>query len=218
MKEFLSLSCPSCGGRLKQSEQPACFTCDHCESEYLLRQSGESITLHRISENVLHVGSSSTVVQARTVIMGNHPTRDSQQYVGTEVVECPICGKQINRNETFRCKKCKRDNICLSHQDDRSYACSDCGQKVADGLKQRPSYWIAIGLNLLFGFGLFYIDKKNKRKWFYPTSIIIFFLLGFWGTGHPLPLSISFLFYIMSFVEVIVICARKRKAITEQFI
>lgn len=27
MKEFLSLSCPSCGGKLKQSEQPVCFAC-----------------------------------------------------------------------------------------------------------------------------------------------------------------------------------------------
>ena len=245
MSDFLSLSCPSCGGTLKSlAGQPNGFICEHCENEYLLKQSGNAITLHRISENVLNVWSSSTVVQARTVYMASQPTKEIKTD-NVEIVECPICGKRISVNETFRCKQCQRANICLSHQDNRSYTCSECNQQVSEVSRQKyHTYWKAIALNLLGGFGLFYIDKKAKRKWIYPLLIFLPIFLRYvwfqdvqyyedgsvgWSSLLPMPnfflfspentipalLFISLIFYVISFVDVLFTCEKKWKEISD---
>ena len=36
----------------------------------------------------------------------------------------------------------------------------------------RPSYRTAIVLHLLFGFGLFYLDRSLRRKWVYPAFLL----------------------------------------------
>ena len=48
-----------------------------------------------------------------------------------EFVECPVCGKLNAPIETFRCKLCQRQYICLKHQDARFLVCEDCRMPIA---------------------------------------------------------------------------------------
>lgn len=45
-------------------------------------------------------------------------------------VICPICGKKNKPEETFKCKRCGRDNICLWHQDKKTYLCTECSDET----------------------------------------------------------------------------------------
>ena len=49
------------------------------------------------------------------------------------LVTCPVCGKKNDPTDTFICRGCKRENICIRHQDEETYLCVDCATKaVAD--------------------------------------------------------------------------------------
>lgn len=45
------------------------------------------------------------------------------------LVVCPVCGRKNEQKDTFRCRGCNRDNLCLRHQDSSSFLCCEC---VAD--------------------------------------------------------------------------------------
>ena len=42
------------------------------------------------------------------------------------LVVCPICGKKNDPKDTFKCRECGRDNLCLRHQDKATYLCAEC--------------------------------------------------------------------------------------------
>ena len=42
------------------------------------------------------------------------------------LVTCPVCGKKNNPVDTFRCRECGRDNLCVRHQDEKTYLCCEC--------------------------------------------------------------------------------------------
>lgn len=46
---------------------------------------------------------------------------------------CPLCGKKNRPEDTFRCRKCGRDDLCLKHQDDKTYLCRDCMEMTHSG-------------------------------------------------------------------------------------
>jgi len=86
--------------------------------------------------------------------------------------------------------------------------------------KQKPSYAAAIGLHLLFGFGLFYVDRSIRRKWVYPALILYAILdvglasqgiepfesADFGGGTFVLALGI----YLLSFIDVVIACRKAR--------
>ena len=43
-----------------------------------------------------------------------------------EHVVCPVCGKKNDPKDTFKCRKCGRDNLCLRHQDEATFLCAEC--------------------------------------------------------------------------------------------
>lgn len=45
------------------------------------------------------------------------------------LVVCPLCGKKNRPEETFKCRECNRDDLCLRHQDESTFLCSDCATK-----------------------------------------------------------------------------------------
>ena len=45
-------------------------------------------------------------------------------------VICPICGKKNHPENTFKCGKCGRDNLCLRHQDEKTFLCINCAEKM----------------------------------------------------------------------------------------
>ena len=53
-------------------------------------------------------------------------------------VVCPICGKKNRMEDTFRCRECGRDNLCLRHQDEATFLCPDC-KRLA--LRRKVQLW-----------------------------------------------------------------------------
>jgi hypothetical protein len=50
-------------------------------------------------------------------------------------------------------------------------------------MPKKCSYWKAMGWHLFLGFGLFYVDKRLKRKWIYVLSIVAILIgIGLAGT------------------------------------
>ena len=44
----------------------------------------------------------------------------------SSLVVCPVCGKKSRPEDTFRCRVCGRDNICIQHQDMGTFLCAEC--------------------------------------------------------------------------------------------
>lgn len=60
-------------------------------------------------------------------------TADAEKKQTSEIqsiVICPVCGKKNRPEETFKCKRCGRDNICLWHQDKKTYLCTECSDET----------------------------------------------------------------------------------------
>lgn len=142
MADLIKLSCPSCGSRLDAGEKANNFVCAQCGNRYLFKQDGNSISLVPILEKMqkgstVVLGDSASVVHAENVYMGGQGGENKKAKPGIEEkVECPICGKFVSLEDTFRCKNCNRSKICLSHQDPTSYFCSDCAKQSQSELKQ----------------------------------------------------------------------------------
>jgi formylglycine-generating enzyme required for sulfatase activity len=64
-----------------------------------------------------------TVVKAGTVFLGGDHAA-AQFGAG----ECGICGKYNRRDETFRCRDCGREYLCLRHQDPDLLICQECAK------------------------------------------------------------------------------------------
>lgn len=47
-----------------------------------------------------------------------------------EHLECPVCGRFNKITGTFRCKICKRPNICISHLDESLLMCDGCTAEI----------------------------------------------------------------------------------------
>ncbi len=56
----------------------------------------------------------------------------------SSLVVCPICGKKNEPKETFKCRECERDNLCLRHQDQVTFLCPNCAKaKAAEEARRR---------------------------------------------------------------------------------
>ncbi len=44
-------------------------------------------------------------------------------------VVCPVCGKKNRVEDTFKCRECGCDNLCLRHQNEQTYLCEECMEK-----------------------------------------------------------------------------------------
>lgn len=55
------------------------------------------------------------------------PLHASAPSVATPIhVVCPICGKKNKIEDTFKCRQCGGDNLCLRHQDEKMFLCAKC--------------------------------------------------------------------------------------------
>ena len=67
------------------------------------------------------------VVASSTAQTPFHP---SASLVATPTyVVCPICGKKNKVDDTFKCRQCGSDNLCLRHQDEKTFLCFSCAEK-----------------------------------------------------------------------------------------
>ncbi len=71
---------------------------------------------------VLVSGRKATVEQ----VTPQPPPQHHQPAAAPTLVVCPVCGKKNDPRETFKCRECGRDNLCLRHQDETTFLCTKC--------------------------------------------------------------------------------------------
>jgi predicted RNA-binding Zn-ribbon protein involved in translation (DUF1610 family) len=219
MTDFIKLTCTSCGGKLNSADTANHLICGNCGSEFMVKQSGDKISLVPVSTK------NSEVVGNQNVVVRIHNVASQENTGGQEVkdiVLCPICGRHVSRQDTFQCRYCQRTNICVYHQDRNKFICSGCVEEAALAWKKRPKYFWAFIINIFLGIGLFYVDPKTWRKWLYPILIILSWVTGtiimndgdIAGEGFIMG---SMLIFFISFIDVIVTCVKRRREIKEMY-
>jgi hypothetical protein len=48
------------------------------------------------------------------------------RHASDQVYKCPICGKENNPHETFRCRRCSRQYLCSDHLNPNERVCEEC--------------------------------------------------------------------------------------------
>jgi len=69
--------------------------------------------------------------RAQILINGRNGFSGVSSHSVPSLVTCPICGKKNHPENTFKCRVCNRDNLCLRHQDEKTFLCADCAEKMA---------------------------------------------------------------------------------------
>lgn len=77
MSDFITLSCPSCGGRLEITKDMDRFVCAHCGNEHVVRRAGGTISLAPVMEGLQKVQASTDRVGAELAIQ--RLTREMQE-------------------------------------------------------------------------------------------------------------------------------------------
>jgi uncharacterized protein (DUF983 family) len=112
--------------------------CESCGNEYLIRQNDDQLSLSQITTKTPNInGNNNVVVQIKNIV----PTKDNDinpkeknsfTNFSEEFVECPICGRMVEKSKTFRCRGCQKPFICLTHQNEKTYLCYECEKRNED--------------------------------------------------------------------------------------
>jgi hypothetical protein len=166
MPGLVQFSCPSCGGKLTDSDTLNQLVCVQCGNKYISKQEGNNISLlpQAVGDGAVVVGNGNIIVQVNPA--SSSKSQDETQIppqikaAAVEKVECPICGKLVQRDETFRCKHCQRQFICLTHQDRTTFLCTECNLILQSekkiGIKTFFGKWLGI-FSLLASFAVLII-------------------------------------------------------------
>jgi tetratricopeptide (TPR) repeat protein len=86
------------------------------------------------------------------VLLEGRASSPSEQEPATSpasaLVICPVCGKKNDPKDTFKCRVCGRDDLCLEHRDRTTFLCDDCekSRKAKEGMD-----WFQKGEDFLNG-------------------------------------------------------------------
>lgn len=80
MSDFITLSCPSCGGRLEITKDMDRFVCAHCGNEQIVRRAGGTISLAPVMAGLQKIQASTDRVGAELAIQ--RLTRDLVEAEG----------------------------------------------------------------------------------------------------------------------------------------
>ena len=114
------MNCPTCG---REIIPPGSAFCAGCGQKLSQAQSPSQVE----DGNSVYVRSQ--VTKIGQVLFGE------AQAAGH--VECPVCGGYNQARDTFHCKGCGRPFICKTHQDPRSFLCSECVYKAMEEARRR---------------------------------------------------------------------------------
>ena len=79
------------------------------------------------------------------------------------LVTCPVCGKKNHPEDTFKCRECGRDNLCLRHQDEAMFLCADCAAAKSSERAKREA--AAQGDMLAqYNLGVMYWDGEGVQQ------------------------------------------------------
>ena len=67
--------------------------------------------------------------RAQILINGRNSFSGVSSHSVSSLVTCPICGKRNRIEDTFKCRQCGSDNLCLRHQDEKTFLCFNCAEK-----------------------------------------------------------------------------------------
>lgn len=103
------------------------------EIEERLKQKASSIQIGDVGMIKGNVHAETKIdshkIDAPTQIIGGVHIKvgnEKSAEVKPEMGRCPICGRYLERTQSFICKKCGREWICTSHQEQLTFFCSDC--------------------------------------------------------------------------------------------
>ena len=72
-----------------------------------------------------------------------------------------MCGKKNDPKETFKCNECGRDNLCLRHQDSKTFFCVDCTSR-----KREAELWFEKGEDFFHGSNGCREDHAEAVNWY----------------------------------------------------
>ncbi len=104
------MKCPNCSREMSSESK----FCDNC---------GTRLPAPADFTGDIVATGQSTVVKATTVYMGANPPEGRPNHV-----KCPLCGKYNLPLDTFTCRVCERDYICIRHQHPEWFLCPDCSR------------------------------------------------------------------------------------------
>ena len=120
-----------------------------------------------------------------------------------DLLECPICGTYLRRNEGFKCPKCRRGPFCRIHRVPGERACPGCVLEIKSreisALRAQEKSLRGFSLFLQFFFlvfAIFYIaDKIGFRE--YMKLLIINTIVDYSLYIGLVALLGSLIFYIL---------------------
>jgi hypothetical protein len=95
MADYVTLSCPSCGGRLEISAEIDRFACGHCGNEHIVNRSGGIVSISPIVEEIKKVSSGVDATAAELAII--RIEKEIKELEGKKIIE----GKMINYQDFF---------------------------------------------------------------------------------------------------------------------
>jgi predicted RNA-binding Zn-ribbon protein involved in translation (DUF1610 family) len=55
MPDFITLTCPTCGGKLQITDKISTFACGHCGNEHIVHREGGAVYLAPLAQDVRHI-------------------------------------------------------------------------------------------------------------------------------------------------------------------
>ncbi len=119
--------CPNCGSRMQEQPTPepaAPLTGDigYHDGDITQDNSQHDNRSYDTSRQGASIGGGIQFV------IGS--TGGADQKHSMRLSPCPICGRKNEERNTFRCRLCGRDFICLDHQDPQHFVCIHCAEEI----------------------------------------------------------------------------------------
>ena len=126
MPKVVACKCPNCGAAISVQPVNGIMKCDYCQGTIQIQADDEG----GVSLSVKHIN-----VQGGTVQIADNLT----VVQGETTVTCSFCGRHNLKHRTFRCWKCKADDLCVEHQS-ASSICKWCHEEgIVDAKRRRAA-------------------------------------------------------------------------------
>ena len=105
------------------------------------------------------------------VLDGDGPSKAERPMANSAIyVECPICGKHNLITETFRCKVCGRDHVCLSHFSLADNSCLECVKVETLNRQKKALEMYEKGEDFMWGRNGMAQDDGEAARWYLKAA------------------------------------------------
>ena len=101
MANFVTLSCPSCGGKLQITQDVERFACSHCGQEHIVKRSGGIVSLSPVVDALKRVGAGGD---------------KKPVTVSGAVLKCPSCGSVMGKPDNTGLVQCSYCGTTITYQ------------------------------------------------------------------------------------------------------